>query len=106
SASRTAGRCSGGRSSRRPRARWRYSYDFGERITQAVEQPVAADEEQHRTGAHHQQPSPVADRTVEEEDFLVRHREVGERVQIEQEPEPLDVVLKPGVDDRRGEEPE
>ncbi len=73
----------------------------------AIEQPVAGEKQQHRAGAEREQPLPVADRTlVEEQDLLVRHREVRERVEVEEEMELLHARLEPRVDDRRREEPQ
>src|SRR5438132_9918317 len=82
------------------------SDNLGERVTQPIEEPVAREEQHDRKAAEREEPLPVAQRSVEEQDLLIRHGEVRERVQVVQPSEPLHVGLEPGIDDRRREEPQ
>src|SRR5690606_880980 len=71
---------------------------------QPVEQPVTDGAEDDRPRADREQPLPVTERPIEEEDFLIGDREVREGVPVE-----VPHVLlhhHPRVDDGRGEEPQ
>src|SRR5688572_18255003 len=83
-----------------------FSYGYRKTIAEPVEQPVGRDEQEQRGDAEGQQPPPVPDRYLEEEDLLVGHREVREGIQIEQPLVLLHVRLEHRIDDRGREEPE
>src|SRR5688500_2334011 len=82
-----------------------FSYFFRERIAKTVEDEIPEQEERDGRGADGQQPLPVADRSLEVEDLLIRDREVRHRVQV-QDPQLPVLHLVVRVDDRRREEPE
>src|SRR4030095_11267179 len=105
SASRIADRCTAGRFSKRCGAQSPASYHFGEGIAEAIEQCVSGEKHADRCDPERQQPLPVADRPVKQ-DLLIRNGQVCKRVQIEEQLEAAHVLLKPGVDDRGGEQPE
>src|SRR5579862_2145897 len=82
-----------------------FSYGLRKRIPEPIEQPVPRQKQQHGPGAERQQPLPMADRT-EEQNLLIRDREVREGVEVEERLVALHAVLPPRIDDRRREEPQ
>src|SRR4051794_17915510 len=76
------------------------------RVAQPVEHPVAREEKWNRRRAEAEQPLPVADRPLEEQNLLIRDRQVRERIGVEQRLELLDVRLEIRIDDRRCKKPQ
>src|SRR5437773_12541035 len=60
------------------------SHNLCKRVTQPIEQPVGGQELDDRVRAEREQPLPVTDRALEEQNLLVRHRQMGEQVHVEQ----------------------
>src|SRR5262245_13578443 len=79
---------------------------LGERVAPPIEQPIPCEKEKRRRGDARQKTQPMSDWTVEEEKLLVRDGQVRERIEVEQNLEPLHLVLKPRVDDGSREEPQ
>src|SRR6516225_9314324 len=82
------------------------SHRLRERIAQPVEHPIAGEKQHDRRDSEGEQPLPMSQRSVEEEDLLIGDREVRKGIDVEQPAELLHVRLEPRIDDRRREEPE
>src|SRR5205814_3229923 len=57
---------------------------FRERIAQSIEQPVSGEKYSDRTDAEREQPTPVPVGSRKKQNFLIRDRQMRERVDVEE----------------------